>query len=361
VLLAAVILGIGVIGGALAGSGGWVDRSTLDPDSPRPDGARALARTLSEHGATVSVPRSFEDATAPGGTLVVGDTGPLSDEQVAELAERAADVVFLQPGARDARVVFDAAPAGFGPAEAVEPDCAVAEAERSGPVAVGALFDRGNATAACYAADGGYGLLLRSDDRRVALVDGESLFTNERISDHGNAALALNLLGRTGDVVWYVPALDDAEAGEPATLGELTPSWVTPAIVLLLVAAITAALWRGRHFGPLVAERLPVTVRAGETTRGRAQLYARSGDAAHAAELVRAATRRRLARRLGLPGVPADVLASAVATRLGRNAQAVTELLAGHPSVTTDADLVRLLAALDDLESAMAASTKGES
>jgi hypothetical protein len=360
-LVVAVILGVGVLGGALAGVGDWVERAPLDPDSPGPTGARAVARTLSTHGVDVSIARSMADAAAPGGTLVVGDTGPLSDAQVATLADNASDVVFVQPGARDARVLLEAAPAGYGPADAVSPDCDLVDAERAGPVAVGALFDRGSASDACYPVDGGYGLLLRDGpDGRVVVVDGETLFANEHVAEDGNAALAVNLLGRTGTVVWYVPSLDDAAPGEAATLGELTPPWVTPAIVLLVAAAAAAALWRGRRFGPLVTERLPVTVRAGETTHGRAQLYARSADTGHAANLLRAGARRRLSRRLGLGGASSDVVAAAVAARLGRDDTEVRHLLDGA-APTSDTDLVRLAAAVDELEAAVAASGKGES
>ena len=39
------------------------------------------------------------------------------------------------------------------------------------------------------------------------------------------------------------------------------------------MALVLAALWRARRLGPLVAERLPVVVRAAETVEGHARLY----------------------------------------------------------------------------------------
>jgi hypothetical protein len=128
-------------------------------------------------------------------------------------------------------------------------------------------------------------LIDERDGKFLALVEGASLFTNEYLAQRGNAALGLALLGQTDHVVWYVPSLSDSDLEwDPASsLGNLTPDWVTPAILLLLIAGIAAGIWRGRRFGPLVAETLPVTVRASETMHGRAHLTARSGDAEHTA------------------------------------------------------------------------------
>ena len=62
------------------------------------------------------------------------------------------------------------------------------------------------------------------------------------------------------------------------------------------------ALWRARRLGPVVAEPLPVVVRAAETVEGRARLYRRGGARGQAA---RGAARRRpvagSGRALGLP------------------------------------------------------------
>ena len=67
-----------------------------------------------------------------------------------------------------------------------------------GAVVPGLLFTAGTADAACYPADGGFGLLVsdRSPTSRVALIDGGELFTNEHLAENGNAALAIGLMGR---------------------------------------------------------------------------------------------------------------------------------------------------------------------
>ncbi len=111
----------------------------------------------------------------------------------------------------------------------------------------------------------------------------------------------MNLLGRHPTLVWYMPGIGDSDlADSNPSLGELTPPWVSPVIVLLLLAGVAAAIWRGRRFGPLVSERLPVTVRAAETTEGRGRLYAHARDALHAADQLRIGALGRLSRLLGL-------------------------------------------------------------
>lgn len=215
---------------------------------------------------------------------------------------------------------------------------------------------------ACYPAEEGAGLLVLDDgERRIAAVDGRELFVNERLADDGNAALALNLMGRHALVVWYVPGLDDTDlpAGDP-TLGELTPPWVSPVIVLLLFAGVAAAIWRGRRFGPLVTERLPVTVRAAETTEGRARLYAHSRDALHAADQLRLGTIDRLARMLGLgPSASAGEVADAAASRTGLDRRAVRSLLIDELP-DTDTRLVAVHSRLTHLEEAVRAAVRPE-
>src|SRR5690606_2563116 len=132
----------------------------------------------------------------------------------------------------------------------------------------------------------------------------------------------------------------DIEAVGDDTLASLTPTWVTPAIMLLLIAGIVIAIARGQRFGPLVAETLPVTVRASETMLGRARLTAKAADAAHAAEALRDGTLRRLAKRLSLTerSRPTEI-ADAAADRLRIPRGSLQQLLTG-PLPETDADLI---------------------
>lgn len=362
------LLVIGAIGAALSGANQWAQRDALDPSSAGPSGTRALAEILRDHGVEVVVVRdrrSAAEALGDGGaTLVLADTPALSDHGVKQLAADAADVVLIEPRARTLHLLLaGSAPAGVATSEAVEPDCDLPDALRSGPITAGTLFAAGpdvmssTDVIACYPDAGGHALLVGErfgDDGRIAAIDGRAVLTNDHLAEQGNAAIGVNLMGRHPLVVWYVPGPGDTDLADAnPSLGELTPPWVSPVIVLLLVAGIAAGIWRGRRFGPLVAERLPVTVRASETTEGRARLYARSRDPLHAADQLRIGALRRLARLLGLgPAASAPEIADAAAGRTGLDRSAMRGILIDDVP-RSDADLVALSSRLRHLEDAV--------
>ena len=155
--------------------------------------------------------------------------------------------------------------------------CALPAAERAGTISPG-----GNtlSLAGAGAAASGYVGCFASSDDRFSVIQGSSavadrttltlvapteVFDNEHVIEYGNAALALGLLGESDSLIWYLPTIADLPVTGSPSLGELTPGWVTPALLLLFVTALSAFVWRGRRFGPLVAENLPVTVIASET------------------------------------------------------------------------------------------------
>lgn len=365
VVIAVALIGVGIAGSVLGGIGEWTQRDALDPESTGPSGTRALAEILREHGVDVVVvrDRAAADAALAEGTatLAIADAPALSDDALIAVTDAARDVVLLDPRARTLRLLLPGATThGVGPGSAVDPDCELAEADRAGAITPGAIYLPGAQTVACYPTGGGYGLLVtEQDDARVVAVDSRALFTNEHLAEGGNAALAANILGRHPTLVWYMPGIGDTDlpAGDP-TLGELTPPWVSPVIVLLLVAGIAAGIWRGRRFGPLVAEKLPVTVRAAETTEGRGRLYAQARDALHAADQLRIGTLSRLGRMLGLgPTASAEEIADAAAARTRVDRGAVRSILIDELP-HTDAQLVALDQRLRVLEEAVHASVR---
>jgi len=358
---------VGGIGGAVSAANQWAARDSLDPDSAGPSGTRALAAILRDHGIEVKVVRdraaAAESLTLGPATLVLPDAPALSDDAVAGLADGAADVVLIEPRARTLDLLLPgSAPAGVASDGSIDPDCDVQDAVRAGALAPRGLYSAGDGTSACYPAGEGFGLLVDTTDRgRVSAVDGRALFTNEHLAENGNAALAANLMGRHPLVVWYVPGIGDTDLADTnPSLGELTPPWVSPVIVLLLIAGVAAGIWRGRRFGPLVAERLPVTVRAAETTEGRARLYARARDPLHAADRLRIGALRRLASLLGLAvNAAAPEIADAAAGRVGLDRRAVRGILIDDIP-RSDADLVALSTRLRELEDAVRAAVRPE-
>ena len=136
--------------------------------------------------------------------------------------------------------------------------------------------------------------------------------------------------------------------GERSFIDLVPRGWLFGAVEIG-VAAVFFALWRARRLGPVVAEPLPVVVRAAETVEGRARLYRRSGSAGHAAAILRQATIDRLRPVLGLgAGAEPAAVAASIAARSGWSTAEVGALLYG-PAPGDDASLVRLADELDRL------------
>jgi len=330
----------------------------LNPESPAPGGAEALAELVRQQGVEVQVSRSRTDAAASVDgdvTLVLTDPYTLTDDAALDLVESADRVVLLTSSSRMLRLLDLGTDAAI-PGVVVDAGCDAAEFARVGDIDAERLFTPADGVEGCFGTDDGAAVLRSVDGARtITLVEGARLFSNEQLAERGNAALGLALLAQTERVVWYVPSFEDGDiTGEqPDTLGSLTPEWVTPAIVLLLLAGLAAVWWRGRRFGPLVAESLPVTVRASETMHGRARLTAKAADAAHAGEAIREGTVRRLSRRLALSTRASAIeVADAAADRLQVPRGSLHDLLGGPPPAS-DRDLISLARSLADLEKAV--------
>lgn len=369
VVLVAALLGLLLVRPTASGA--------LDPANPAPQGARALANVLQGQGIDVRIRTRFSDVQAdlgerPGAATVLvarpERIGGTRASDLAALTARArADLVVIGAGNE---VVADLdLPVGAAPAPAptaVSPDCGLPTPGRAGSVVVGGTGytplslgsgpDLGSTP--CYPLATGearpaYGLveLAYGDGRRTTLVGSGAALSNDRLADAGDAALAVGLLGRRAVLVWWTPdPLDGADGVNAPSLLDLLPDGVRLAAVQLLVVLGVVVLWRGRRFGRLVPERLPVVVRAVETTHGRAQLYRKARARGRAAQVLRAATVRRLASRLGLAArAPVPEVVSAVAAAIGRPAVEVAALLVG-PDPDDDASLVTLARSLHDLE-----------
>ena len=125
------------------------------------------------------------------------------------------------------------------------------------------------------------------------------------------------------------------------------------------MAVAILALWRARRLGPVVTEPLPVVVRASEAVEGRSRLYRAARARGTAAEALRAGTRDRVVRRLGLAtdsGRAAVV--DAVTARTGRDPAELDALLYGA-APGDDAALVRLAGDLSALEQSLTREVAG--
>lgn len=364
-----VIAGVGallvaVIGFLVAGAGGTAG-PRLGAENPAPAGAMAVVEVLRQQGVQV-VPVDTLDqaaaATAAAGsaTLFLSDeSGYLSSDQLGRLGTLASRTVIADP---DFLVLQALAPeVGFGgvsTADALSAQCTVAAAERAETISPGGKtlgLPAGTAGyTGCFPGDDNtYSVIERAtDEGTITLVADTAVFANDEIATYGNAALALNLLGSTDTLVWYLPTLADVPVTGPPSLGALTPGWVTPVMLLLVAVTIAAMVWRGRRFGPLVAENLPVVVRANETMEGRARLYARGNARLRAVDAIRIGAVARMAQAAGLPRTaPLDQVIRTVAALTARPPEQVHAVLVGEVP-GSDAAMMALSDAVDELERA---------
>lgn len=349
-LLLAITAGLGI----LASKG---NQNRLDPDSYSPQGSHALAQLLRESGVTVVVAHDLATTrralTGPANpALLVAIPDLLAPEFVLELLERASTTVLVE-GAGPSVVLGTGkalAPTGEAKVKTRDPGCDLPEARNAGRADLGGVaYERtGGAPVLCYG-----GTLARVGTTTV-LGSGAPL-TNDKLDRHGNAALALGLLGQRPTLVWYLPSLEDpalelAKVQRP--LSALIPDPWKLAALQLGIGVVLLALWRGRRLGPLVVEPLPVVVRAAESTEGLARLYRRSGARHRAAAELRAAAIRRIAPRFGMSATHPDprAVTEAVAAHTGHSTAEVGQLLYGS-APDSDAGLLALAEVLDNLES----------
>ncbi|MGQ0844673.1 MAG: DUF4350 domain-containing protein [Sporichthyaceae bacterium] len=332
------------------------NQNRLDPDSYAPQGSHALAQLLRDGGVEVIVARDLAAARRALGagparaSLLVTEPDLLTPEAMRDLARRSVATVLVEArGPVVEATLPQARAAAVGETTARDPGCDLPAATRAG---------RADAGGVRYAATSGsprlcFGGSLLAADGRVLLGSGAAL-TNGKLDERGNAALALALLGERPTLVWYLPRLDDPALFTDADRRSLTSlipeAWKLAALQLAIGLALLA-LWRARRLGPVVLEPLPVVVRAAEATEGLARLYRRSGARSRAAAELRAAAVRRIAPRFGMSATHADprAVTESVAAHTGRSTADVGQLLYGA-TPDTDAGLLALTAALDDLE-----------
>lgn len=353
--------------GSLLLTGAATETDPLSPENPAPDGTMAVYEVLRDRGVAVETTETLEATTAavrdPATTtlLVYDPENYLADDQWGSLLGLAGHLVVLEPGTRALQAIAPGvSPAGVTDDDPLEAGCALPAAAAAGSVSPGGLAYRAGEEAgnvdACLrsdsdGADDAYSLIrVPNGGSTVSIVGATEALTNGSVTSLGNAAFALTLLGENSDLVWYLPSVADSGAVDPSSL---TPTWLSPVIVLIVATVAAAAFWRGRRFGPLIVENLPVTVRASETMEGRARLYQQGSARLRALDALRMATVSRLAARCGLPRTATlDEVRLAVAAILGGPEADVRAVLVDEVPAS-DADLVRLSDRLLELEAAV--------
>jgi hypothetical protein len=367
VAFALVIAGI-----TIAVNGNSADGEPLSTTNPAPAGTQALAEVLRDEGVSVTETQNLSDTVDAAGptadtTIMLYDPESLlAPDQLEQLGELSANLVLVDPTFSVlSTLVPGVAAAGettgpFSPG----PDCAVPAVERADSVRGDGfgyrLTDENVSAQVCLGSGDDVYSVIEVDTAagtRTVLGIPDAL-TNEGVIAGGNAALALGLLGEQPTLVWYLPSLADVDSAAPLTLAESTPGWVVPTTSLIVLLALAAAFWRGRRFGPLVVENLPVVVRSSETMEGRARLYDRGSARLRALDAVRIGTLDRIGRLCGLPvTATVDEVVASAASLTGRKLDSVRALLLSDEP-HSDADLVRMSDALLELEKAVALAAR---
>lgn len=328
----------------------------MDPAATGPDGAHALVSLLRDRGVEVVVADTVDDVEHAGRTaalILVAETAHITgDDLLQRLARVPGDRLLVQPTAAARAALAPGIRTGGKGVFAHEPDCDLREAVRAGAVDLHTpqtYLVAGDAPAefSCY-----HGALVRyrSAGRAITVVGSSWFITNSGLSAEGNAALAMNLAGARERLVWYAPQHLEGQRQADATLFELVPPSMGWLASQLWLAVALAAVWKARRIGPLVAEQLPVVVRASETVEGLGRLYRSRRARDRAGQALRTAVLQRLTPRLGLrvAASPTTVVTT-TAARTGMPAPWLWHLLFGPPPAT-DTELVQFARALDEIE-----------
>jgi hypothetical protein len=360
------------------------DPGTLSPTGTGRHGSSQLAERLRDKGVTiarVTSSRAAADAARSGDATIFVPTPDylLPGFLQAWLTESNGNnrIVLVQPGLLTTAQLGE--PIGIRTSRwatgVADPNCATDYAQAAGPAGVRHdIYQADRPTTRCY---GGSLIGLTEGSAEVVYIGATDPFRNDRIGEHGNAALATGLLTAHPRVIWV-----DVHAAEPRDRGSFNfslpdyhrddqdrtstgndlidafPAALWAVLLVLGVGAVLFAAARSRRLGPPVPEPLPVLVPAAEAVTGRGRLYQRIRARQASLDALRMAAIARLARvldpatgaaaerELGQPGPAADRFVDLVAARTGWAPSQVYDVLYGH-SPDSDEELVDAAAALD--------------
>ena len=361
-LVATVVAVVVLIAGAQTSRGGW-----LDPENPRPFGAEALARVIDSHDADVRIVRTgralAEADIDANTTVVVGSVFRTRRGWGSELLSAVRDarrLVLIAPSSMQlgSLELPVGTTAGTGTRETVPARCSTPSLSPDDTVSVSEdgfhPFESGAATECFLDGDAAQLVVLPpAPDRPETVVMTGKMLRNDEITRVDNAGVAIRTLAPTDKVVWFQPTtIDDAYGGDDTT--DDIPDAIAPLVLLAGFGLLAAMLWRGRRFGALVTEPLPVVVKSDETTRSRGRLYHRSRAIDRSAAALRTHALQKISVTVGLPydprsGGPVDALIDAAAAASGWDPAQIYPLLAG-PLPVDDDGLVLFARALSDLE-----------
>jgi Domain of unknown function (DUF4350) len=341
---------VGIVLAAVIGSRRADQGLPLDPDSPGPNGTKALVETMRALGARVTVSSELPSGNGTA-LLLADDLGQERRTRALDWVRQGGTLVVADPSSRLTRAET-IGNTRIGPLDAeLEPRCGLQAVRGVRRVsAPGGLVFRVPAGAqGCFPRDRGAWLLVQPVGAgTVVRLGGASALVNQEIGSADNAVLITNLLSPApGPPVTVLRP--PPPGGGSKTLGQLISPRVKLALAQLLVAFLLLALWRSRRLGRPVTEPTAVRIPGSELIVAVGNLLRRARHRGQAATLLAGDLRRTLAERLGLPaGATPDEVATTAAERTGIDRDRV--LAALQPSTPhDDAELVALGQAIDTI------------
>ncbi|MDO5672181.1 MAG: DUF4350 domain-containing protein [Actinomycetaceae bacterium] len=325
-------------------------------DNPKPDGMMALAQVLNKRGVEIRELHSNRDLRpATNQTIVIVNASALNDEQMTEILSTGSNIVVLdgyktyslQDLVKPAYGIVDEG----GKVECHNPIALRAKSVGSFRGSVVPSF--GAKGEGCFASpssndEDGYGFVsVQHRDASIHVLASPEILTNENADQLGNAALGLGIMGKYPQLRWVYGT-------EYAQASNESPSIYFPQLMWLLILSTVSVLLfaaaKGRRFGRVVAEQMPVVIHAAESVRGRGRLYTKARSFEQATRALRHAARTQLSARLGLPpGAPDYVFTNALAQHTGAQERYLQDLFFG-PSPTTERALHALTSNLDNIQ-----------
>jgi len=351
-LLAAGLLAAVVVGHQ-SGSG-----LPLDPNSPGPDGTKALVEVLRELGAQVRISAALPSPASAGSATALLLSDNLDDQGRARLTgwvRQGGTLVVTDP----ASLITQVTPVGssvFGLVDqTLERDCAEPALRDVGRVSVpsGVLFAVPADTQGCFRqgdaqGDSAWMVVQPLGAGTVVRLGGADALVNAHLGEADNGLLVASLLAPSAgtSVTVLQPPLP---GGGRRGLTDLIAPRVKLALWQLVIAFAVLVLWRARRLGQPVGEPQPVRLPGSELVVAVGNLLQRARKRRQAADLLAADLRRTIGERLGVPAsAPPEQLAATVAARTGMLPERVLAVITPAPP-HDEAALVALGQAVDSI------------
>jgi uncharacterized protein DUF4350 len=181
----------------------------------------------------------------------------------------------------------------------------------------------------------------------VIVLGGRSPFTNRLLRRDDNALFTHRLFKGFGPIVLGPPI--EQTGPLPSNPWDVLPDQAKAVVIEICLALAVFGAARGRRFGRPVSTEPVSPIPSSRLVAAVGELYRSAGTAGHAGRILRAASARRIARRVGLPGGTnfSDAVEAAKQALTERGVKTSAFESAGPEN---DEELIALAQELTDLE-----------